>query len=813
MQFYNVYQSGKRLYIDEKENPDNKIIVNKYDNMQQTLKLISDGTLPPRLYWALRNPKLSNKYFILKLVNNEDLIVGTDISATPGLWDMLLIGTDEDYIIEGADIDQSRLTYVSDHFGRLFVRDNFLEELDFEEQCSPTFRVFYDEIMFRLDNIPDLGDIPDQLSDLENDTGFISGVTLKDDGEGNVSIIGTTFSGGETEEGGVGGNYTLPVANENQLGGVKPLNKTEDMMLPVGVDKDGRLFAKGKDVTVDSELDEESQNPVQNQAIAKEVIALKERNAELEESIEKLQIKSTTDKAPFHHITDSANYRVLDFGMEGITEQDTAPGNQLFDISKFKSDAQATNNGDGSIKLVDYAPKMNNKISECCPNIVVGQTICWRASNGNLLYFGGSTVGYGKSLVVTQEMLDRDYIGFYGINGTTTSDNPLTISDIMINEGTTALPNEPFTGNQPSPNPDYPQDIVNAGVLNEETGRYEIGCVVGNKNLFNYCNSIPSSLGVMDGNIFRTNAKVHSTYVTLTNVVFEENTQYVLTCDEHITFDVGTSGTNTNLQGLQISIDYTDGSWSGGYFRKGAEFTTIANKTVKSIKANNPFGVGVEYVNVQIYKLSDGDEYVIGHSQPFTLTSDRPLTKWDKLVKRDGVWGWSIWSELKYTNVTEGDLGGNGNSTDNYYRFYVYGIHAYKGAECVCNIATYSSSQSYNNECGFWWDNNFCMMVHRKYVGYTEEDTHKDILQKFRDNVLGKGITVYYKTQTEKEFIPLPEEEQTLLNNIETYYGVTNVYNEQGCPMWLTYVSDPELHWNQKLQQINNALLSLGANV
>ena len=79
MQIYNVYQSGKRLYIDEKEIPDNKIVVNKYDNMQQTLRLISDGTLPPRLYWALRNPKLSNKYFILKLVNNEDLIVGTDI--------------------------------------------------------------------------------------------------------------------------------------------------------------------------------------------------------------------------------------------------------------------------------------------------------------------------------------------------------------------------------------------------------------------------------------------------------------------------------------------------------------------------------------------------------------------------------------------------------------------------------------------------------------------------------------------------------------------------------------------------------------
>ena len=35
-----------------------------------------------------------------------------------------------------------------------------------------------------------------------------------------------------------------------------------------------------------------------------------------EEQLLKFAIKSTTDKAPFHHITDSANYRVLDFGIQ-----------------------------------------------------------------------------------------------------------------------------------------------------------------------------------------------------------------------------------------------------------------------------------------------------------------------------------------------------------------------------------------------------------------------------------------------------------------------------------------------------------------
>ena len=268
IKIYNVYQSGKNLYIDEKENPDKKIVVNKYDNMQQTLRLVSDDTLPPRLYWALRNPKLSNKYFILKLINNEDIIIGTDISAHPGLWDMLLIGTDDDYIIEGTDIDQSRLTYVSNHFGRLFVRDNFLEELDFEEQRSPTFEIFYDEII-------------DELGNKVDNHGWEANQFLATDNNGNVV----------TKSGGSGGMYILPVANENKLGGVKPLNKTNDMTQEVGVDSNGRLFAKGSVVTVDSDLSETSKNPLENQVITKELnkfggtVEITEGNPEKENTV------------------------------------------------------------------------------------------------------------------------------------------------------------------------------------------------------------------------------------------------------------------------------------------------------------------------------------------------------------------------------------------------------------------------------------------------------------------------------------------------------------------------------------------------
>lgn len=36
--------------------------------------------------------------------------------------------------------------------------------------------------------------------------------------------------------------YKLPIASEDQLGGVQPITKTEEMVEPVGVDEDGKLW-------------------------------------------------------------------------------------------------------------------------------------------------------------------------------------------------------------------------------------------------------------------------------------------------------------------------------------------------------------------------------------------------------------------------------------------------------------------------------------------------------------------------------------------------------------------------------------------
>lgn len=51
------------------------------------------------------------------------------------------------------------------------------------------------------------------------------------------------------------GNYILPIASPDVLGGVRPENKTEDMNLPVGIDTEGKLWVNGEvNVEVDTTL-------------------------------------------------------------------------------------------------------------------------------------------------------------------------------------------------------------------------------------------------------------------------------------------------------------------------------------------------------------------------------------------------------------------------------------------------------------------------------------------------------------------------------------------------------------------------------
>ena len=121
-----------------------KIVINKYDNKVARITFEFDDDVPGRRYFAMKNP-VTDKYKILPIVNNH-IIIDTNISSYPGLWESILVVVDDQAEIIDNDIDQSKFTYISNSFKKIVVRDNFLNEDDIEEEDEEIFPIINEVI-------------------------------------------------------------------------------------------------------------------------------------------------------------------------------------------------------------------------------------------------------------------------------------------------------------------------------------------------------------------------------------------------------------------------------------------------------------------------------------------------------------------------------------------------------------------------------------------------------------------------------------------------------------------------------------------
>lgn len=161
-----------------------------------------------------------------------------------------------------------------------------------------------------------------------------------------------------------------------------------------------------------------------------------------------------------------------EFGLKvvGRTEQRQLSGKNLFDINKIISSGSVNVNdgtihtaaGSGSSACWAMAP---NTLSDYCPDLKVGDIVTLSAnSTGNSkrihLTKSGEMWNFNTTKTITQDMLDS-IVYFYASGVNTTAD----ISNLQIELGSTATEYEPYCGNIPSPNPEYPQEIrcVKAG--------------------------------------------------------------------------------------------------------------------------------------------------------------------------------------------------------------------------------------------------------------------------------------------------------------------------------------------------------------
>lgn len=167
----------------------------------------------------------------------------------------------------------------------------------------------------------------------------------------------------------------------------------------------------------------------------------------------------------------------------GWSKQETTKGKNLFDFSRLVSDG--VNVMDYDNQTITVPARTNNTgcnqtLRDLCPGITPGTYVfSAKKSNpesGNGSYFleAGLDFTFNTPTELTDALLDN-HIAWYN-NPDSEVEN--VISEIQIEIGTEATDYEPYTGGQPSPSPDYPQQIVSAG----SDGK--IGIEVRGKNLF-----------------------------------------------------------------------------------------------------------------------------------------------------------------------------------------------------------------------------------------------------------------------------------------------------------------------------------------
>lgn len=185
-------------------------------------------------------------------------------------------------------------------------------------------------------------------------------------------------------------------------------------------------------------------------------------------------------------------------------------------------------------------------------------------------------------------------------------------------------------------------------------------------------------------------------------------------------------------------------------------------------------------------------------NQTVTLTADRPLSKWDKLEKRNGQWGW-VYKSDEYTMTGE--------------EIFYIANELYIGELTSDSYINVNNLQERNGCCGFSnylkryvgvWGVNFDGVEGFSYNGtqihvrISNEDTGVvagDTVGKVRDKIKaycaqryadGTPFIFWHET-SEETFVPLSESEQEQMNALHTYRPTTVLSNQQDCDMTLTY--------------------------
>ena len=521
------------------------------------------------------------------------------------------------------------------------------------------------------------------------------------------------------------------------------------------------------------------------------------------EDIIKLAIKNEASGAVPVVITDSADMGVQDLEMQGWTEQDSTTGAQLFDKTKIEDRVDTTHREtDTGVEVsglyyVVYRVSVSPNTDMCISYNKSGE------GQNQVSVYGTDTSAdnlisnsYGKGVKFNTGNHTEILVLFYSSSGT---ENVSTYNNVMLNLGDTALPYEPYTGGQPSPNPDYPQEIVSAGTYDKESGKWEYEVEVSCGQLFDYQNltEVQDVNGRMYNGAAFTGLPAGKYTIYATDKT--DNAAGVFLYGKVINKS-GTYGNVMYVVANGVFVDYTfDISDGDTFIFYDSIRHTIEQSKALFAKYKIMLCAGETKLPYSPYRTP----------QTVTLTSDRPLTKWDKLEKRNGQWGW-VYKSNMLSVPKAGYIALDSLAKDRKYFTAVNLVpdskissNPQEGSQ-YCNICNLGNPYEY--EGNLFWIYRYAENKNGDLrIGLS--DTSINTKELFEQYISDKDIYIWYET-AEETFVPLSESEQEALNALHTYYPTTMLSNDAGCEMTIKYIADTKAYIDSKIAAIQAAVIN-----
>lgn len=453
------------------------------------------------------------------------------------------------------------------------------------------------------------------------------------------------------------------------------------------------------------------------------------------------------------------------FSILGNSHQDSTTGKQLFDVSALKNISGFSVDEDGFIMQKVYNTTSPKTLKELIPSIEAGKSYYLSVDNPDdftgFFGFTGSVIAWHKNQTFVPKEDDLNI-------------RPGIVSKVggnaryrlMITEGQTASPYEPYTGGKPSPSHDYPQQIKNVGKWNDEKQKYEVDVRVTGKNLFNIDSFLelplqPNSYG---------NGNLRSLILTL-----KPNTKYTLSTNNEGTCNSQDKDTSRSLYFTNADDEIYQCNTTAVFKGKKVTVTSDENGRVKIALFDRTNSKPIE--NKQCYVMLNEGTFAEPYEPYFpeqtaTITMDEPLRgigKYQDKITKDGI-ARRIRSVMLNGNEDWKFYGSNGNINN----------FGYILREAISNNVGQRSSLTFSSyKSGVWATDRLGQDMFARIIRINlPKDVFPDV-ETLRNWLSQSKTTLQYVLEKEV-IVPISQSEQDAIRALTTYHPTTVITVDGG---------------------------------